>query len=362
MKILFASRAPFTYNRVCVLTTGLDRVAPDAYELHAIAAKEKASAARLRERARAADLVYVPPFRHRDVHFARANAEGRPVLFDPLIGNYLTRVEDYGWWWRRPFARYRDRKYFSAADHLVFDTEAHRRWTCDAYGFGGSEGSRERSLTHVLHIGADTEQWRPGPPKPPGAPLTVGFYGSLVPLQGFGTVLRAVLELQSDPALRFVLVGDHGTRPELADLRARLDPARVTLHDQLPYERLAEEVAGFDIALGVFGESRKADVVIPNKLYHYAAVGAAIVTREAEALTEVFTPGEDVVTVPAGRPEVLAKAVRELARGGGLRQNLGARARDLMERQYAAERVAQRFLDVCARVVGGAGHARTHLR
>ena len=342
MKILFASRAPFTYNRVRVLTAGLDRVAPGAYELHAIQAKDEASAARLRERARAADLVYVPPFRHRDVHFAKANAEGRPVLFDPLIGNYLTRVEDYGWWWRRPFARYRDRKYFSAADALLFDTEAHRRWTCGMYGFG-------ESRTHVLHIGADTELWRPGPPKPPGTPLTVGFYGSLVPLQGFATVLRAVLGLQSDPALRFVLVGDHGTRPELADLRARLDPARVTLHDQLPYARLAEEVANFDIALGVFGGSRKADVVIPNKLYHYAAVGAAIVTREATALTEVFTPGQDVVTVPAGRPEVLAKAVRELAGEGGLRQHLGTRARGLMCERYGAETVARRFLALCER-------------
>ena len=345
MKILFASRAPFTYNRVRVLTAGLDRVAPDAYELHAIQAKDEASAARLRERARAADLIYVPPFRHRDVHFARTNAEGRPVLFDPLIGNYLTRVEDYGWWWRKPFARYRDRKYFSAADHLVFDTEAHRRWTCEKYGFGDSR-------THVLHIGADTEQWRPGPPKPDGSPLTVGFYGSLVPLQGFATVLRAVLELQSVPALRFVLIGDHGTRPELADLRARLDPARVTLHDQLPYARLAEEVAQFDIALGIFGESRKADVVIPNKLYHYAAVGAAIVTREAAALREVFTPGQDIVTVPAARPEVLAKAVRELAGEGGLRQNLGAAAETLLRERYDADRVAERFLEICTRVVG----------
>ena len=344
MKILFASRAPFTYNRVRVLTAGLDRVAPEAYELHAIQAKDSASAARLRERARAADVVYVPPFRHRDVHFVKANAEGRPVVFDPLIGNYLTRVEDYGWWWRRPFAKFRDRKYFSVADHLVFDTEAHRRWTCEMYGFGDSR-------TSVLHIGADTELWKAAPKKASDAPLTVGFYGSLVPLQGFATVLRAVIELQAEPDLRFVLIGDHGTRPELTDLRARLDPARVTLHDQLPYARLAEEVAAFDIALGIFGPSRKADVVIPNKLYHYAAVGAAIVTREAEALTEVFTPGQDVVAVPAGAPEVLAKAVREVAGDGGLRQNLGREAEKLMRNRCNADEIAKKFLEICDRVV-----------
>ena len=344
-RILFAARRGFDYNRVRVLTTGLDAVAPGSYELHVIAAKDGASARRLRESARAADLVYVPPFRHRDVHFVRANAEGRPVLFDPLIGNYLTRVEDYGWWWRGPFARFRDRKYFGAADHLLFDTEAHRRWTCAQYGFGDRR-------THVLHIGADTELWRgEAKERPTDAPLTVGFYGSLVPLQGFETVLRAVAQLQDHDGLRFVLIGDHATYPEHAALRDALDPERVTFHDYLPYERLAAEVAAFDIALGVFGASRKADVVIPNKLYHYAAVGAATVTREASALSEVFTPGRDVLTVPAGDPGALASAVRRLATEGGFRQNLGAAARNLMEREQDAASVARRFLRIAADVL-----------
>ena len=344
-RILFAAREGFGYNRVRVITTGLDAVAPGSYELHEIAAKDRASAARLRERAAEADLVYVPPFRHRDVHFVRANALGRPLLFDPLIGNYLTRVEDYGWWWRRPFARYRDRKYFGAADHLLFDTEAHRRWTCATYGFG-------ESRTHVLHIGADTALWRPRAPAATDRPLTVGFYGSLVPLQGFTAVLRAVALLQARDDLRFVLIGDHATYPEHAALRAALDPTRVTFRDYLPYERLAGEVAAFDIALGIFGASRKADVVIANKLYHYAAVGAAIVTREAEALPEVFTPGRDVLTVAPADPEALARAVVRLAEGDGLRQNLGAAARALMVEGYGAAAVGERFVGLARAILG----------
>ena len=344
-RILFAARTGFDYNRVRVITAGLDAVAPGCYEVHAIAAKDRASGRRLRERAREADVVYVPPFRHRDIRFVRAHAEGRPVLFDPLISKYLTRVEDYGWWWRAPLARFSDRRSLGAADHLLFDTEAHRRWTCAKYGFGDRR-------THVLHIGADTALWRERVgERPAGAPLTVGFYGSLVPLQGFETVLRAVALLQHRDDLRFVLIGDHASHPEYAGLRDGLDPAHVTFHEFLPYERLAEEVAGFDIALGIFGPSRKADVVIPNKLYHYAAAGAAVVTREAEALTEVFTPGRDVLAVPAGDPAVLAQAVTRLTEEGGLRQNLGAAARRLMEQEYDAAAVGRRFLEIVERVV-----------
>ena len=349
MRILFAARRGFDYNRVRVLLAGLREVLPQGVECHTIAAKTRSEGRRLRDKAAAFDLLYVPPFRHRDVHFVKAHSCGKPVVFDPLIGNYLTRVEDYGWWWRKPFARYRDRKYFGVADHLLFDTQAHRRWTIDAYGF-------DESRCHTLYIGAETDVFT-GPDgsaasaKTPGQTLTIGFYGSFVPLQGVEVIVRAMHLLRHRADLRFEIIGNFATRPDITHLRERLPNPNVTYVAYLPYAELAERVRDFDICLGVFGASVKADVVIPNKVYHYAAVGRPTITRESRGVAELFAHGRDIYTVPHSDAAALAAAIEVLVADVALRQNLGHAAAALIRERYNAVAVAESFVGIARKIV-----------
>jgi glycosyltransferase involved in cell wall biosynthesis len=93
---------------------------------------------------------------------------------------------------------------------------------------------------------------------------------------------------------------------------------------------LPERLAECDVALGIFGLTPKARMVIPTKIYQAAAVGRAIVTGETPALREIFTPGEDVLAVPRGNPGALAAALRRLRDTPDLAPRLGAAAARLL--------------------------------
>ncbi len=329
-----------------MLLEGLRAIAPGAFEVFQFSGRTRANGKRLRELAAEVDLVYIPPFRHNDVRWVKRHAGDTPVLFDPLISNTITRVVDYGWWWRKPFALRRDRRSMDAADHLLFDTEAHKTWSIETFGF-------DESRCHVLYIGADTKLFPIQERDTASAKTvtTVGFYGSLVPLQGVDTIIRAMHLLRDRIDIRFELIGDLGTRPDLRKLIDAQPNPQAEYIAEVPYEELAKRVAAFDICLGIFGPSEKANVVIPNKVYHYASLGLPIITRESAGVAELFEHGRDVYTVPHSDPEALAAAIGKLVEDGALRQNIGRAAGELIHEEYSAAAVARCFMAIAAQIM-----------
>ena len=351
MRLLLAAAAGFDYNRTRVIAAGLAEVAPHDHEVFAYGRASQAVGAELMRRAARADVVYVPPFRRGDVAFIRRHAAGRPVLFDPLITASITRVEDYGWWWRRPFARLRDRRDLGRADHLLFDTHAHREWSVEYFGL-------DPDRCHVLHIGADLSRFRKTDQTPAyeratsqSDPLRVGFYGTYAPLQGAPALIEAAYLLRHRADIAFELIGDlDGHHPEQR-AAARFGGGRITYIPYLPYDELAARVAGYDACAGIFGPSVKAAVVIPNKVYHYAALGRPILTRDTPGLREVLPPGEHVLGTTT-EPRDIAAAVERLADDSGLRARLGRAAEARMRERFTAAYVAAELLRIARRVAG----------
>ena len=345
MKILLTARRDLDYNRVRVITAGLRHEAPGGFEVYAFGERNGDTGAELERRARGCDVIYVPPFRARDLAFVRRYGAGRPIVFDPLIGSTITRVFDYGWWWRRPLSYLIDRRNFRRPDHLIFDTEAHRDWAVNYFGLAADR-------THVLHIGADTEAFPEVgvPTRQPGAPLTVGFYGSLAPLQGAEVIIAAAARLAHREDLRFELVGDVGVNASVARARARYPEARIDYRPTMPFDALAERLRGYDICLGVFGDSLKADLVAPNKIYHYAALGKPVITRESRGVREAFGEGEVVFVAPDAA--ALADGIEVLADDPARARELGGAAARRIREAFSERHVARRLLEICAQAAG----------
>ena len=100
----------------------------------------------------------------------------------------------------------------------------------------------------------------------------------------------------------------------------------------------------FDICLGVFGDSFKTDVVIPNKIYHYAAARKPIITKNTEGVKELFQEGKNICLVK-NDPQEIANAILNLSSDVALREQLAESAYQLISQNYNEDKIAEMFVN-----------------
>jgi glycosyltransferase involved in cell wall biosynthesis len=280
------------------------------------------------------DAVVVGYPGHLDLPAARRIANGRPVVFNPLVSLADTLVGDRGRFRAgSPAARGLaavDRRAFGAADLVVADTAAQAP-------LFSSLGARR---VEVCFVGAEDRLFRPGWRRPPDGEFTALFVGKLIPLHGLETILAAA---RLAPELRFRIVGSGQLEALLAE-----QPPNVGHVDWIDYELLPGELCHASCALGIFGASAKAARVIPNKAFQALACGTPLITADTPAARELLRDGESALLVPPGDPEALATALRRLAADEELmrRLSIGGLA---AYREHASEDVlGARWRDVIA--------------
>ncbi len=286
-----------------------------------------AAAARLRARFRtlpAPDLIVTGFNGQLDVPLARliAGREAR-ILFAPLVTLTETLVDDRQVYGASGLAGRAagalDRHTLESADLVLTDTETHREWIASRLT------TRARMAT--LYLGAEPI-FRPTAPRPrrAGEPLRVLFYGQYVPLHGTEVIVEAAALLASEGGVELTMIGTGPERAAASRLAATRGVAGLAFEDWVAYEELPVRLAAADVALGIFGTTSKARMVIPTKVYQAAASGRAVVTADTPALREVFTPDVDVLTVPAGDPAALAAMLRRLRDAPEVAPRIGAAA------------------------------------
>ena len=254
----------------------------------------------LARRTPAADVVIVGYPGHLDLAAARRAANGRPVVFNPLVSLSDTLVGDRGRFdpgsLRARLLSAIDRRAFRSADLVVADTEAHADYLAELTGV-----PRERFS--VCLVGAEERVFRPG--WSPAEPFTALFVGKLIPLHGLDTIFEAA---RLAPELGIRIVGSGQLEHVLADRPPNIEWVR-----WVDYERLPAELHVASCALGIFGTSDKARRVIPNKAFQALACGTPLVTADTPAARELLVDDESALLVPPGDPTALAAALHRLA-------------------------------------------------
>ena len=278
------------------------------------------------------DAVWVPCFRQRDVAAARrwCDRKGVPLIFDPLISAYDKQVwerfklkEESGAA-RRLLAR--ERALFAKADRVLADTACHAAYFSDELGVLPERVS-------VVYVGADESLFSPGRPRKGGGPAEVLFYGSFIPLHGAETIVEAA-RLYEGPPVRWCLLGAGPQRA--ACERAAAGLANVAFEEPVSYGQLPARIRRADILLGVFGTTRKAGRVMPNKVFQALACGRPVVTRESEAYPFEARGAGAFAFVPAGDARALAAAVAAWASEPARLGDRGRAARQAYEACFSA--------------------------
>tara|TARA_B100000401_G_scaffold437958_1_gene384912 strand:+ start:1571 stop:2623 length:1053 start_codon:yes stop_codon:yes gene_type:complete len=340
MIILFAGKYTGEYNRDKIILEGLSKrndVKIIEYKFNKKKDFSQEKFTRLNEEC---DIIYCPSFSHKFVRFIKKKAT-KPVVFDPLISNYLTKVFDYKNVKKRSpraFKNYlKDKISFNAADVLIADTEQHKIYFHKTFGI-------PLNKIKVLPVGANTSVFKPLL-KNPTNPLIIGFYGGFIPLQGVKFIVEAASILKENSSVCFHLIGTGYEFNKMQKLVEKLNLKNIHFEGWVDYNELPKKIAQFDICLGIFGDTIKANLVIPNKIYHYAAMGKPIITMNSPAIKEIFTENKNIRLVENNGKE-LANSILELAENQEKQNELGENARELAEIEFSEDKIAEKLVAI----------------
>jgi colanic acid/amylovoran biosynthesis glycosyltransferase len=222
------------------------------------------------------------------------------------------------------------REKIRAARFVVTISEYNRRFLEGLYGRVASD------RVVVIHCGTDPDLFVPPTTRSPG-PWTIVCVASLQPQKGHRFLVEACRRLVAAGVdLRCLLVGDGETRQQLvaqiAD--AGLD-GRVVLLGQQPRHRVIELLGSADVVAqpSVVLDSGKMEG-IPVALMEAMAMERPVVATAISGVPELVRDGLTGVVVPAGDPDALTAALRQLHDDPAASAALGRAARELVMAEF----------------------------
>jgi glycosyltransferase involved in cell wall biosynthesis len=239
-----------------------------------------------------------------------------PVIWDAFLSLYNTVVEDrklvgtwhpwalllYAWEWLA----------CRAADTLLLDTRAHADYFVKLFNI-------PRKKTEAVFVGAETEFFPPqinptrSNEKESCEKLTVLFYGQFIPLHGIETIVQAAQKLESEP-IQWILIGQGQEESKIRRMLNQHPLPNLDWIPWVPYEELIKWIHQADVCLGIFGDSEKAALVIPNKVFQILSSGKPLITRDSPAIREILKPDmPGVFLVQQSEAEVIVQAIRDFS-------------------------------------------------
>ena len=337
MKILFAGKTGFDYNRTKILYNGLKKIKDVDISVFKLESKSNFDIENFKKITKDVDFIYVPPFRFTDARFIYKQTN-IPVVFDPLVSTYLTRVVDYKQFWKAPHKLIVDKRSFNSCDILIADTENHKKYFIKKFNISANK-------IHVLPVGTDSSVFFENSVQKKDNLFHVGFYGSFVPLQGTLKIIETAKILQNNNSIFFDIIGDGHHFDKAKKLAEKYNLKNIKFYGRVEYKKLPELINDFDICLGIFGDSLKADLVIPNKVYHYASMNKCIITKDTVGIKEIFANNENII-LSLNNPADIADKILLLKNNESLCNKIAKNAYNLISENYNEVKIAERFIKI----------------
>jgi glycosyltransferase involved in cell wall biosynthesis len=220
---------------------------------------------------------------------------------------------------------------------------------------------RRAKANHPIALipnGADLELFRPGRRaelRLDGVGPTdfvAAFTGAHGVANGLDAVLdaAAVLRKQGRSNIKLAFIGDGGVKNRLVERARREGLDNCLFFPPIRKLLLAELTGRLDCGLMIlanvpafyYGTS-------PNKFFDYLAAGLPIVNNYPGWLADLIQQNGCGVTVAPDDPSALAAALAALANSPDQRRQMGARARQFAEREFAREKLAAEFVEFLTR-------------
>ncbi len=180
----------------------------------------------------------------------------------------------------------------------------------------------------VIQNGVVLDRFKPAHRAPEAKRLVLGFVGFVRDWHGLDGVIDALATEPDAAGLTLRVVGDGPVRAALEQQAVRLGISdRVEFTGLVPHDTVADEVAGFDIAL----QPAVTAYASPLKIFDYMAAGCAIVAPDQPNIREILEDGRTALLFPTSKPGAQWDCIRQLLQDPALRTRLGKAAREALE-------------------------------
>ncbi len=222
------------------------------------------------------------------------------------------------------------------ADTVLLDTNEHIKY------FSKTFNIRQAKFLKVL-VGTDDGVFYPREKSENNENLIVHFHGKFIPLQGVEYIIRAAHILKNEK-ITFRIIGTGQEYNKIKNLARELRLSNITWIDKVDYAELAEYIKNADICLGIFGNTPKTQIVIPNKIYEAIAMAKPVITADTLAVRELFTDEKNILLCKVSDPDDLANKILKLRDDESLREKIAKEGYEVFKNNATPSLIVKNFL------------------
>src|SRR5258708_1372753 len=202
------------------------------------------------------------------------------------------------------------------ADLILTDTQAYGDYFAETFHI-----FREKLLR--VFVGTDLDLFQPAKTADAAQQdsFLVHFHGNFIPLQGVQFIVEAA-DILRDKQIAFQIIGSGQTFPEIMKKAEALQLKNISFIPRVPLHELPLYMRRAHICLGIFGDTQKAQRVIPNKAYEAIASAKALISADTPAMRELFTERQNILFCKSGNAHDLAQKILELKENPELRDHI----------------------------------------
>jgi glycosyltransferase involved in cell wall biosynthesis len=185
-----------------------------------------------------------------------------------------------------------------------------------------------------------------------GERFVCSYFGTMGEANDLTPVVEAAALMQErgDDGVAFVLHGQGKRRPELEELARRRGAGNVIFSEPVPDKSsVAELAAASDVCMTIYKDVPILATCSPNKLFDTFAAGRPAIVNTDGWLRSLVEDNDAGVFVRPNDPAHLAERVAELRDHPELVERYGHNARELAEREFGRDMLAERALSVLER-------------
>ena len=174
--------------------------------------------------------------------------------------------------------------------------------------------------------------------------VIAGFVGTFGPWHGVEKLAAAIKSIPANLAVKFLLVGSGSLHAEVEkQLERQVSEGRVIFTGAVRHSRVPKLLDACDILVAPHVPLADGSEFFgsPTKIFEYMAMGKGIVASRLGQIGEVLVDRETALLVEPGNVDELTSAIAKLIEFETLRASLGAKAREVAEREHTWRRNAR---------------------